>query len=133
MADEGNEYLDFLREREAAKTTRLRGTATMTMGVDPDAAARAHNAATYLGVPAQAARAAPEETARAARLKALDEDTAGTPTLRTSYTDADFSRLASDDSGVLSRVESSIRGFFAPKPVPAYSEEAFQGAVRAGR
>lgn len=109
MADDTDSlFEEYEQERQQRERVRMTGAATLTMGTDPDAAARAHNAATYLGIPPQAALAAPADTERAARLKKLDADTAGAPVLRRKYTDADFARLASDDSGVLAGVEGVV-------------------------
>lgn len=115
MAD----YLSFLEDqdlqRQQGEAARLAGVSTLTYGVNPDDVAKARKTAGFLGVPPAVVEATPEESARQAQFKKIDLDTAQAPTLRQRYTDADFHKLASDDSGVLGTIESAVRSFLAPK------------------
>jgi hypothetical protein len=129
-----NEYLDFLeqqeRERQQADVAGIAAASTLTYGVNPDAAARARKTAGFLGVPAAVVEATPGESERQAQVKKLDLDTAQAPTLRARYTDADFHKLASDDSGVLSSIEGVVRRFMDGG---GYKKEARQAAGFVGR
>jgi ribosomal protein S18 acetylase RimI-like enzyme len=127
-----NEYLDFLEqqesERQQAQSAGIAAASTLTYGVNPDAAANARKTAGFLGVPAAAVEATPEEFERQARVKKLDADTAQAPTLRQRYTDADFHKLASDDSGVLSGIESVVRRLMGgSKKLPAADPAVMTG------
>lgn len=135
------DYLTFLEEqdlqRQQDESARLAATSTLTYGVNPDEAAKARKTAGFLGVPAAAVEATPEDSARAAQIKKIDHDTAQAPTLRLRYTDQDFHKLASDDSGVLSGIESAVRKIMAggrklPTPAdPAVMTSAeYSAAVR---
>ena len=133
----GNEYLSFLEDqdlqRQQGEAARLAGVSTLTYGLNPDEVAKSRKVAGFLGVPPAAVEATPDEFARQAQVKKIDLDTQATPALRRKYTDADFHKLASDDSGVLSGIESAIRGFFARPEPDLYSREAFAEALASGR
>lgn len=104
-----NPYLDMMQAERDGQEAAFRASATQALGVDPDAAARARRVAGYLGTTTPAVQALPADAERAAKLKALSDNTAQTPTLRSRYTDADFAALAHDDSGPLSAIESAVR------------------------
>jgi len=104
-----NPYLDMMQAERDGQEARFRASATQALGVDPDAAARARRVAGYLGTTPPTVQALPVDAERAAKLKALSDNTAQTPTLRSRYTDADFAALAHDDSGPLSAIESAVR------------------------
>jgi hypothetical protein len=132
-------YDDFLNEYESRRAASGRAgiaaSSTLTYGVDPDAAGRARQTAQFLGMPPAAVEAMPEEASRQAEVEKIHRDTTAAPVLRAKYSDADFMKLARDDSGVLSRLEGAISGMFSPAAaeVLPYSEEAFRGAQAAGR
>jgi hypothetical protein len=111
----GNPYLSLLDEQEQSQAARIGATATLTFGVNPDSAAKARQTAGYLGVPPALVEARPEDSEREAQFRKLDTDTQRTPTLRQKYTDADFMKLARDDSGVLSGIETVVRRMMSPR------------------
>ncbi|MFA7322042.1 MAG: hypothetical protein WC000_11315, partial [Dokdonella sp.] len=96
-------------EGEQARDSQFKATTSLALDANPDAVAKTRRDAAYLGVPPAAAEALPEDTRRRAALQQIDEHTADAPTLRQRYTQADFARLAHDDSGVLSGIESVVR------------------------
>ena len=103
-----NPYLDMMQAERDDQEMRFRASATQALGVDPDATARARRVAGYLGTTPPAVQALPADAERAAKLKALSDNTAQTPTLRSRYTDADFAALAHDDSAPLAMLETAI-------------------------
>jgi GNAT superfamily N-acetyltransferase len=137
MADYLQFLEDFEQRRRQGEQTGLAATSTLTEGIDPDTVSRAHSTARFLGVPPAAVEAMPQEYEREARQRRLELDTQDAPTLRRRYTDADFAKLASDDSGVLSGVESVVRRMLSPRrearPVaidPVMSSVQFSDTVR---
>jgi hypothetical protein len=126
-----NPYLDDLREVEAARKRatsvgpdkydglmdgydalrRRQMTASTTLAADtnPDQYAAARKAAQQMGYPVAVAEALPAEVQREARIRTVQTDAAASPTLQRKYTDADFARLAHDDSGVLSALGAAAR------------------------
>lgn len=103
-----NPYLDMMQAERDDQEMRFRASATQALGADPDATARARRVAGYLGTTPPAVQALPADAERAAKLKALSDNTAQTPTLRSRYTDADFAALAHDDSAPLAMLETAI-------------------------
>ena len=104
-----SKYLDLMQTEASNDRARFGAAASQAMGVNPDEVAKARKTAEFLGVHPGVVEAAPQDSMRAATLKKLDTDTAAAPVLRQRYTDADFAKLASDDSGVLSGLESVVR------------------------
>lgn len=104
----GNPYLDMLQAGADEQERRFRAATALGVSADPDRVATARRVAGYLGTVPPAVEALPAEAERAAKLKAIDDDTRGTPVLRSKYTDADFARLAHDDSGPLATLESAV-------------------------
>jgi hypothetical protein len=99
-----NPYLALVDGEEA----RFRSSLTTALDTNPDEAATAKRVAGYLGTQPAAVAALPEDAKRAAQLKQISQDTAQAPTLRQMYSDADFAKLAHDDSSILSQIEQSI-------------------------
>ena len=104
-----SKYLGLMQTEASNDRARFGAAASQAMGVNPDEVAKARKTAEFLGVHPGVVEAAPQDSMRAATLKKLDTDTAAAPVLRQRYTDADFAKLASDDSGVLSGLESVVR------------------------
>lgn len=130
-------YADLMRAEVQQDAARLNGTATLSVGSNPDEVARIRQAGAYVGVPPGVAQAAPADIERQAKIKRLDDDTAAAPTLRQRYTDKDFAALAHDDSGTLSGIERVVRGMMqrpgSRKPVaidPVMSSVQFSDTVR---
>jgi hypothetical protein len=108
-APEENPYLTTLQDQQASDTARFRATTSMAMDSNPDEVARHQRVANLLGTPVAAVQALPKEAEKAAKVKELETNTAAAPVLQQKYTDADFAKLAHDDSGVLSALEGAAR------------------------
>lgn len=104
----GNKYMRIIEDDAAAKERAFRYNTRSNIDVNPDKAAEEKKQAQFLGAPEGYVRNFPEDAARATKLKELNQNTQDAPVLRQKYTDADFARLAHDDSGILSSIE---RGF----------------------
>lgn len=128
-----NPYLDLLNQEEQAQTAGIGAAATLTHAVNPDAAGRARQVAGMLGVPPAVVEATPEDSEREALIRKIDVDTAQTPTLRRKYTDADFMKLARDDSTTLAGLERSLRQFMAGGAGKQQVQDALSWIPRAGR
>ncbi|HSV48366.1 MAG TPA: hypothetical protein VLJ58_21435 [Ramlibacter sp.] len=102
-------YGDLMRAEIDSDRARFGATATQAVGVNPDDVAKARKTATFLGVTPAVVEATPADSARQAQIKRLELDTAQAPTLRGNFLDRDFAKLAHDDSGVLSGIESVVR------------------------
>jgi hypothetical protein len=106
-------FEDFERQRLQEQGPGIAAASTLTTGTDPDAVGRARAVARYLGVPAPVVEALPMEAQQQAELKKINTDTAAAPVLRQRYTDADFMKLARDDSATLAGIERVMRKFIA--------------------
>ncbi len=103
-----NPYLSLMQTEEAQRRQRMLATVSDAADTNPDQYAARKRVASYLGYPTAAVDATPEQSNREATMKRIDTDTANAPVLRRKYSDADFSRLAHDESGLLSQIESHI-------------------------
>lgn len=104
-AANNNDYLTILQNDQVQQDAALRGTLSQSVDTNPDEYARQKKIAGYLGYPTPAVETLPEQTRQQAALQHIDNTTRDTPTLRQRYTDADFAKLAHDDSGVLAGIE----------------------------
>ena len=102
-----NPYLDTLESQERAGTAALRGTLTGAVGANPDAVAQKRRVAEYLGYPPAAVEALPQ-LEQQARVRQIEDATAGAPVTRRRFTDADFAKLAHDDAPALAGIETAI-------------------------
>lgn len=109
----GNPYLDLMMGAADERDARLRTTTFDAVSKNPDEVAKARNTARFLGIPQGAAEATPDDAARDAAMLRIEQNTADAPVLRSRYTDADFAKLAHDDSSVLRDVERGIGAFMA--------------------
>lgn len=98
-----DQLLDEQRQRKSA----LAGALTTSVSTNPDAFAAQKRVAGFLGYPVAAVEAMPD-LAEQAKVLRVQNDIANAPALKQRYTDADFAKLAHDDSGVLSTIETSI-------------------------
>jgi hypothetical protein len=106
-----NQYLQLMQDEEAQQQRRrqaMLGTVSIALDTEPDRYAAQRRVAQYLGYRPEAADVHPEVDQREAKLKRLDAETANAPTLRRNYTRDDFAKLASDDHGTLSKIESGV-------------------------
>ncbi len=119
-----------------SERARVGAQTSLSMGVNPDDVAKARRTAGFLGVHPGVVEADPQSAERTARLRMLELDTAKAPTLRSSYTNADFNRLASDDSPALSGIEAVVRRMmdgptrFTPKHNQVVNSAEFSQMVR---
>ena len=104
-----NPYLDLMQADEDRQNVRMRASITQAATVNPDKAALSKRVAGYLGTTPAAVEALPADAERAAKLKEISDNTAAAPVLRQRYTDADWAKLAHDDSGTLSAVEAAVK------------------------
>lgn len=109
-----NEYLQLMEGLEAGDESRFQASTTQAVGGNADQAAAAKRVAGYLGVPTSVVEGAPEDAERRAQVQRLNEDTADAPALRRMYGNADWAKLAHDDSGPLRAVEKAVRAFLTP-------------------
>lgn len=108
-AGPANPYLDLLQSEADQQRAQSAATLSTAVDVNPDQYATSKRVAGYLGYPVAAVEARPDETGRQAKLKEIDANTAKAPLLAARYGDADFARLAHDDSGVLSVLANSFK------------------------
>lgn len=104
-ADPYGDLLGISNQRQ-----RLQSTLNIAVSTPPDQQAEQRNIARQLGTPQAAVAALPDDAKRAAAVQTIDANTANAPVLRRQYTDADFAKLAHDDSGVMANLESAIGG-----------------------
>ncbi|MFO1267143.1 MAG: hypothetical protein U1F67_10445 [Rubrivivax sp.] len=101
----------FLEEQE--RKQRMQGAQQaaalyQASSISPDQAGQQARIAQRLGVPVAAVAAIPEEMAVDAQLREVQANSARSATLQRRFTDADFARLARDDSAALAGVGDSI-------------------------
>jgi hypothetical protein len=94
---------DYVNGRKQAVAGQL----TQAIKVNPEQYANQRRVAEYLGYPPAAVEALPELQEQA-KVRQVQSNIAQSPALQRRYTDADFAKLAHDDSDVLSQ----IAGFF---------------------
>lgn len=108
-----NPYLGMLEKVEDERKARLSATLVTTAGANPDEFAKQRQTAAYLGLPTAAVEAQPDIAQQQARIKQVAQDTANSPTLQRKYSEADFAKLAHDDSGVLSSIAAAAKYIFS--------------------
>ena len=86
----------------------LRAASMLADGVNPDQYAKLRKDASELGHPIAAAEALPAEVQREARIGRLQQDTSRSPVLQRKYSDADFNKLAQDDSSTLGSLGDAL-------------------------
>lgn len=127
-APEPNEYLELLQGEADRKRQALAGNLTQAVGVDPDKYSAQRRVAGYLGYPVAAVQALPDLTQQA-KVRQVQADAAAHPELEKRYTDADFARLAHDDSsslGLFATLANSFR-----RGVPGLKQNFSATALRA--
>lgn len=128
VAPEGNEYLDLLQGEAARKRQALAGHLTQAVQVNPDQYSTQRRVAGYLGYPVAAVQALPD-LSQQAKVQQVQADAAAHPELEQRYTDADFARLAHDDSsnlGLFATLANSFR-----RGVPGLKQNFSATALRA--
>jgi hypothetical protein len=128
-----NPYLDALQADDDARQRAMAGTLTTATKVNPEQYSASRRIAGYLGYPTAAVEAMPSLIDQA-KVQQIKQDTAGAPVLQQRYTDADFAKLAHDDSNSLTAIESAIRALGgAAKFVTSAPEAPWGGLIGAGR
>lgn len=94
-----------------AKRARFKATVSSAVAVNPDEQAKFNRIATYLDQPKGVVAAMPADAERSAAIKKIADDASTSPVLQRKYTDADFAKLAHDDSGALSAVAAAAKWF----------------------
>ena len=97
----------IIRAELEGKRTRFRATVSGAVAANPDDVARQNQIASYLDQPRGVVAVNPQEAERSAAIKRVTADSALSPVLQRKYTDADFAKLAHDDSGPLSAISSA--------------------------
>ena len=103
-----NPYASLLQgEADRLKTTEA---ATLTTAVDtnPDQFATQRRVAGFLGYPVAAVEATPEASKKQAQVKQITQDSSTHPVLQAKYSDADFAKLAHDDSSTLGKIADTM-------------------------
>lgn len=98
-----NPYLDLMQSEEEMRRQREAAQLSQAIKVNPDQYSQQRRVANYLGYSTSVLEAMPS-LADQAKVKQVQQDTAATPALQKLYTDADFAKLAHDDSGTLSQI-----------------------------
>ncbi|MEY2653418.1 MAG: Bordetella virus [Pseudomonadota bacterium] len=105
-AQSPNPFDALIAEDLRQRAQRLRSTTSGALDTNPDTYAEQRRAAVATGAPPAAANFIPDEVMREARIRRVEQDTANSPVLQRRYADADFAKLAHDDSGALSSIEA---------------------------
>ncbi|MGL4648581.1 MAG: hypothetical protein ACRC1H_04170, partial [Caldilineaceae bacterium] len=103
-----SDYLKGLLGEDDPDAPRRAGVLQQASTTNPDTYARQRRYAELLALPVDAVTAIPDEMEQRAKHKQIEAATADTPALRRKYTEADFARLAQDDSSALSRIERAV-------------------------
>jgi GNAT superfamily N-acetyltransferase len=92
-----------------AKRARFKATVSSAVTVNPDDQAKYNRIATFLDQPKGVVAAMPQDAERSAAIKTVADNAATSPVLQKKYTDADFAKLAHDDSGVLASIAAAAK------------------------
>ena len=139
--DSVDPMVQFAEEERARQRQLYKATTVPALSTNPDVYAKQKQDAAVLNVPTAVVQTLPQDSARQVQLKALDDNTAKAPVLRQKYTNADFAKLAHDDSQSLSIIERSLNYIFSKGDSGLVNEvgaatyslsSGFAGAWRAG-
>jgi hypothetical protein len=92
-----------------AKRARFKATVSSAVTVNPDDQAKYNKLATFLDQPKGVVAVNPQDAERSAAIKTVADNAATSPVLQKKYSDADFAKLAHDDSGVLSSIAAAAK------------------------
>lgn len=127
------------------KNQSFLGQVNQAVDINPDKFNEQRKVAKQLDTVPAAVEALPEDTNRAAKVQTLATNTTNAPVLRQQYTQADFAKLAHDDSFSLSGMEKVVsdvtkyfmgvgpgQGFIGTiKAAPFVAAESYAGVKRA--
>ena len=99
----------IIRAELESKRALFRASVTSSVGINPDEQAKYNKIATFLDQPKGVVTAMPAEAERSAAIKRIADDSAPHPVLQQKYTDADFAKLANDDSGALATIAAAAK------------------------
>lgn len=99
---------DEVIRRQEEQDPAMRASVTLSVGTDPAQFAEQRKNAKTAGLPPAAGPAMPDEAKRLAAVETVVKNTQDTPILRQRYTDEDFAKLSSTDSGVLAGIEKAL-------------------------
>lgn len=105
---ETNPYSDLLASEAQRLQVQQAATAVQVEGTDPDRYATQRRIASYLGYAPAVVEATPEASDAEFKRRQLQDNTAAHPVLQAKYADADFHRLAIDDSGTLGKIAGAF-------------------------
>lgn len=129
-----NEFMDDLdpviRAELENKRVRFNASLSSAVTINPDDEAKQARLAAFLDRPKGVVAALPADAERAAAIKTVTDNTATSPVLRRKYTDADFAKLAHDDSGVLKSMEEGF-GSLLKWSMGNGDNQGFIGAAKA--
>ena len=112
------------------KNVAFKASTNLAVDTNPDEIARQKRIASILGQPIEAVQALPKESSRAVKMREIESNTAQAPTLRKAYTDADFAKLAHDDSGNLSAIEGTLSAIGSAVKYLVSAPDQERGLVR---
>lgn len=110
---EVNPYSKMLDEEDQATRIRLSASATVAASSNPEEVARKKRVANILKVPLSVVEGNPDAAKQQSLIQTIDDDTKDAPALREKYTDADFAKLAHDQSKSMGNIERIARDAFA--------------------
>ena len=105
----GDDLDPVIRADLEAKRARFKSTISTAVAVNPDDQAKYNKIASFLDQPPGVVAAMPKESERTANIQKIANDAAASPVLEKKYSDADFAKLAHDDSGVLSTIAAAAK------------------------
>lgn len=110
---EVNDYLKRMEDQESANQSRFAASLTLATGTNPEEIARKKRIASLLGTPLEAVEGDFDTAKQMATVKEVADNTADAPATRLKYTDADFAKLAQDQSAQLGVIERMARNLAA--------------------
>ena len=104
-----NKYLGLMTDYESLHQAQFESSIGAAADASPEEEARKRRIASLLGVTPETVNGSPDVARRAALQQTIENDTADAPALREKYTDADFAKLAHDQSANLGTIERISR------------------------
>jgi hypothetical protein len=102
-----------MMEEYEARRTSMGASLTLAAGSSPEEVARRKRVASLLGVPVAVVEGDPDAADTKALVATVEKNTEGAPALQGRYTDADFAKLAHDQSEPMGMVERIARNLAA--------------------
>jgi hypothetical protein len=99
-----NPYQDIIDNEDRLRRTQMSAAVSQALQVKPDSYAEQRRVAKALEYPVAVVEAMPDVSRQRADLQRVQQTASKAPALERAYTDADFARLAHDDTTVLGQV-----------------------------